>query len=99
MTVRSLVKLAQSLGIRSIGEGVESAEAAEALRALGCDGAQGFYFARPLDPVAATRWLAEQRRRTRGPALPGGMPARVAPGVGAPASVTAVASETFLAAT
>jgi diguanylate cyclase (GGDEF)-like protein len=99
MTVRSLVKLAQSLGIRSIGEGVESAEAAEALRALGCDGAQGFFFARPLDPVAATRWLAEQRRRTRAPAHPDGMPARMAPGVGAPASVTAVASQSYLAAT
>jgi diguanylate cyclase (GGDEF)-like protein len=59
MTVRSLVKLAQSLGITSIGEGVETPAAAEALRELGCDGAQGWHFARPLSATLATQWLAD----------------------------------------
>src|SRR5215472_10339434 len=59
VTVKSLVRLAASLGIRSIGEGVETAAAASALRLLGCDGAQGFYFARPLNALMATEWLAE----------------------------------------
>lgn len=62
-TVKSLVRLAQSLGIRSIGEGVETEAAAEALRSLGCDGAQGWHFARPLNPIMATQWLAEQAMR------------------------------------
>ena len=66
MTVKSMVRLAQSLGIRSIGEGVETAAAAETLRSFGCDGAQGWYFARPLNPIMATEWLAEQM--VRGPA-------------------------------
>ena len=59
VTVKSLVRLAASLGIRSIGEGVETAATAAALRMLGCDGAQGFYFARPLNALMATEWLAE----------------------------------------
>ena len=59
MTVKSLVRLAQSLGIRSIGEGVESEAAASALRLIGCDGAQGWHFARPLNAIMATEWLTE----------------------------------------
>jgi diguanylate cyclase (GGDEF)-like protein len=59
VTVKSLVRLAASLGIRSIGEGVETAGTASALRLLGCDGAQGWYFARPLNALMATEWLAE----------------------------------------
>ncbi len=59
VTVKSLVRLAASLGIRSIGEGVESDAAASALRLLGCDGAQGWHFARPLNALMASEWLAE----------------------------------------
>ncbi len=59
ITVKSLVRLAASLGIRSIGEGVESDGAATALRMLGCDGAQGWHFARPLNARMATEWLSE----------------------------------------
>jgi diguanylate cyclase (GGDEF)-like protein len=66
MTVKSLVRLAQSLGIRSIGEGVETAATAAALRLIGCEGAQGWHFARPLNASMATRWLAEQHVRTGG---------------------------------
>jgi len=63
MTVKSLVRLAQSLGIRSIGEGVENEATATALRLIGCDGAQGWHFARPLNAIMATEWLAERHAR------------------------------------
>jgi len=59
VTVRSLVGLASTLGIRSIGEGVETQAAAAALRAIGCDGGQGWHFARPMSAAAATAWLAD----------------------------------------
>lgn len=59
VTVKSLVNLARTLGIRSIAEGVETAATAAALRVLGCDGAQGWLFGRPLDAASATTWLAE----------------------------------------
>ena len=66
MTVKSLVRLAQSLGIRSIGEGVETTGTAAALRVMGCDGAQGWHFARPMEASMATAWLFEQRAREAG---------------------------------
>src|SRR5215470_9775529 len=71
LTVKSLVRLAQSLGIRSVGEGVETEETAAALRMLGCDGAQGWHFSRPLNAILATEWLVAQR--AQGAAGPDGM--------------------------
>ncbi len=56
--VRSLVGLVRALGIRSVAEGVETAEVAAALAAMGCDAAQGWCFSRPLEPAAARQWLA-----------------------------------------
>ncbi len=63
MTVKSLVRLAQSLGIASIAEGVETGATAAALRIIGCDGAQGWYFAKPLNAMMATEWLTGQVRQ------------------------------------
>ncbi len=63
MTVKSLVRLAQSLGIRSIGEGVETTGTAAALRVIGCDGAQGWHFARPMNATMATAWLEEEQAK------------------------------------
>ena len=45
--VRAVVQLARSLGLRSVGEGVETASQLERLRSLGCDAGQGFLFGRP----------------------------------------------------
>ena len=63
MTVKSLVRLAQSLGIRSIGEGVETTNTASTLRVIGCDGAQGWHFGHPMEASIATAWLFEQRAK------------------------------------
>jgi diguanylate cyclase (GGDEF)-like protein len=46
--VGAVVDLAHALGLRVVAEGVETEDQAERLRALGCDGAQGFLFARPM---------------------------------------------------
>jgi diguanylate cyclase (GGDEF)-like protein len=58
LIVRSLVGLVRALGIRSVAEGVETAEVAAALTAMGCDAAQGWCFSRPLEPAAASQWLS-----------------------------------------
>ena len=62
LIVRSLVDLVRALGIRSVAEGVESPEVAAALAEMGCDAAQGRYYCGPLDPAAATAWLADHTR-------------------------------------
>ena len=70
--VRSIVDMVRALGIRSVAEGVESAEVARVLRIMGCDAAQGWHFSRPLNAASATAWLTEHAAAA--PA-PGGQPA------------------------
>jgi EAL domain-containing protein (putative c-di-GMP-specific phosphodiesterase class I) len=47
--VRAVVQLARSLGLRSVGEGVETPAQLERLRSFGCDAGQGFLFGRPQE--------------------------------------------------
>jgi diguanylate cyclase (GGDEF)-like protein len=66
--VRSVVELGHSLGLNVVAEGVETKELWQALQEIGCDTAQGFYFAEPrsLDTLLArllsTQAVAEPRR-------------------------------------
>lgn len=45
---RIVVGLAHTLGMRAVAEGVETSEQLFQLREMGCDLAQGYYFAKPL---------------------------------------------------
>jgi diguanylate cyclase (GGDEF)-like protein len=45
--VRSVIDLAHALGLVVVAEGVEDADQVAHLRRLGCDRAQGYFFARP----------------------------------------------------
>lgn len=57
----ALVTFAQNLGHTVIAEGVETAEQLAALRQMGCDLAQGFYFAQPMPAEEAHALLVEGR--------------------------------------
>ncbi len=52
--VRAIIQMSASLGLKTIAEGVEDASTAALLRSLGCNQAQGYYWARPMpaDEVA-----------------------------------------------
>ena len=60
--VTAVVSLAHALGLDVVAEGVETPEQLAELVALGCDQAQGYYFAKPL-PVADLGALLIETRR------------------------------------
>jgi EAL domain-containing protein (putative c-di-GMP-specific phosphodiesterase class I)/GGDEF domain-containing protein len=64
LLIKSTVDLAHALGLKVVAEGVETAEAAAILQTMGCDTAQGYYFARPMARDAVIDFLAESARQT-----------------------------------
>ena len=57
--VSGTVGLAHALGVIAVAEGVETADQHAMLKELGCDLAQGYYFAKPLPSEAMESLLAE----------------------------------------
>ncbi|GII02742.1 GGDEF-domain containing protein [Planobispora takensis] len=68
--VRSIVDLVRSLGLRSVAEGVESADVAARLAEMGCDLGQGWWFAEPMSALDATSWLRRNRGQYHDPVKP-----------------------------
>jgi len=56
--VRSIIGLAKTLRMSVVAEGVETADDLNTLRTLGCDHAQGYYFAKPLAEADVSAFLA-----------------------------------------
>jgi diguanylate cyclase (GGDEF)-like protein/PAS domain S-box-containing protein len=56
--VKAVVSLAQALKIDAIAEGIETLEQLTYLQELGCEYGQGYFLARPLEPQAATAFVA-----------------------------------------
>ncbi len=63
--VESMIKLAQTLGLKTVVEGVETADEAARVREMGCDLVQGYYYSRPLSREDFEQYLAnEQEERS-----------------------------------
>ena len=60
--VRTILRLANSLGMRVVAEGVERLQQASALRELGCEFGQGYLFAKPLKEADADEFARRPRR-------------------------------------
>lgn len=58
--VKSIVHLGRSLGLRTVAEGVETAEVLDFLGEIGCDQAQGYHIARPMTGDTGKRWMRER---------------------------------------
>ncbi len=54
----AIVALGANLGLEVIAEGVERPEQVQSLRSLGCELAQGFLFAKPMNRDALVKYLA-----------------------------------------
>jgi len=61
-----IVNLAKDLDLEVIAEGVETEEQAEWLKKINCTEAQGYLYARPLEPNWLVEWLREQEVRFTG---------------------------------
>jgi EAL domain-containing protein (putative c-di-GMP-specific phosphodiesterase class I) len=55
--LESSLEMAQKLGITAVAEGVESRQEWDLVRTLGCDLAQGYLIAPPMDAVEFARWV------------------------------------------
>jgi diguanylate cyclase (GGDEF)-like protein/PAS domain S-box-containing protein len=56
--IHTLVQLGKTLGLETLGEGIEDDAQLQSLRREQCDQGQGFLLARPLDPAGIERFLA-----------------------------------------
>ncbi len=63
--VRSTIELAHSLNMSVIAEGIEDKETLELLEALGCEMAQGYYFAKPLSAQELVQWIHDSPWQTK----------------------------------
>ncbi|MEG8235364.1 sensor domain-containing phosphodiesterase [Pseudomonas orientalis] len=58
--VRTIIKLAHSLGYRVVAEGVETLQTYELVRGWGCHEVQGYLIARPMEAAAIPGWLSHR---------------------------------------
>jgi diguanylate cyclase (GGDEF)-like protein len=54
--VEATIKLAHTLGIEVVAEGVESIEVHDLLQQMGCDYVQGYYISKPMDAEHIIQW-------------------------------------------
>lgn len=57
--VEAIIALARKLSLRVIAEGVETQGQLERLKELGCEGAQGYYFASPMEFTELKKFLGK----------------------------------------
>ncbi|GAB2877512.1 EAL domain-containing protein [Uliginosibacterium flavum] len=58
-----VIQLGHKLGLTVMAEGVEEKEQADLLLELGCEDAQGFHYARPMEPQQLIDWLRSYAAR------------------------------------
>ena len=81
---QAIIALSHSLGLRVIAEGVETAAQLDYLKRHGCEEAQGFFIARPLEAPELRNWwrtteAEHTAARPAGPLDRGGMTRRTLP--------------------
>ncbi|MBX2808932.1 MAG: EAL domain-containing protein [Cellvibrionaceae bacterium] len=59
--IKSIVTMADSLSIEVLAEGVETPEQEQVLEGLGCDFAQGYYYAKPLPAMEIEKILSRAK--------------------------------------
>ena len=58
--IEATIRVARTLGMTTVAEGIETDGQAALMQALECDRGQGFLFARPLEAAALEAWARQQ---------------------------------------
>ena len=67
--IDAILRLAESLRILTVAEGIEHSSQARRLRQIGCELGQGYVFSEPLTALEARRFLEERSRIADEPLL------------------------------
>jgi diguanylate cyclase (GGDEF)-like protein len=59
--VQAIIQMALALKLKTIAEGVEDQPTIDQLKQLGCDQAQGYWFARPMSAARFFQWFKSQQ--------------------------------------
>ncbi|HLX78226.1 MAG TPA: EAL domain-containing protein, partial [Acidimicrobiales bacterium] len=62
--IQGIVEMSHALGLRVVAEGVSSARLDDCVASLGCDLAQGFYWAQPMPATEFLAWWKEAQPKT-----------------------------------
>lgn len=65
--VQTIIRLAHSLGMETIAEGIETPQQLDSLKTLGCEYGQGYLFAKPMQPEAIASLLIQAAPVTDNP--------------------------------
>lgn len=57
--IEATILVAETLGMNTVAEGIETVGQADLMRALGCGKGQGYLFSAPLERAALARWIVE----------------------------------------
>jgi diguanylate cyclase (GGDEF)-like protein len=61
--IEATIRVARTLGMTTVAEGIETQGQADLMRALACDRGQGYLFSRPLEVADLERWALSQSLR------------------------------------
>lgn len=87
--VQATVRVARTLGMGTVAEGVETRGQAQLLTALQCDKGQGYLFGRPLSSEQATQWLIQRPQAPAASVAASPTPATPVEGTGSGTPATA----------
>lgn len=60
--IENIIMLSKDLGIETVAEGVETKEQVKFLREIGCDFAQGYYYAKPMTMIDFDALLEKEKK-------------------------------------
>ena len=58
--IEATIRMAQTLGLGTVAEGIETEDQARLMADLGCDKGQGYLYSKPLEAHALVDWVRER---------------------------------------